>query len=138
VGAPYNTLPTYDNNVSGSASVFYGGSGWSNGMAPQANLFSSNPYTGANDRFGFNVNISGDYAIVGSYSFDEGLNINQGNSHLYKRNGNNWALMRKIEDGSPQYAGTFGYGVSINGFNIIISAPGKNASTGEISFLNIE
>jgi hypothetical protein len=138
VGAPYNPLPIYDNNVNGSAYVFYGGGGWSNGQPWQSVLTSNNPSTSANDRFGSSVCLSGDQLIVGSFSYDVGLNTNQGNAHLYNRNGNIWSFLRTIDDTSPQYAGSFGYAVGINGYNIIISAIGKNFNTGEIYFYNTE
>lgn len=138
VGAPYNPLPAYDINVAGSAYVFYGGGGWSDGQPWQSVLTSSNLPTSSNDRFGSSVCISGDYLTVGSHSYDVGLNVNQGNVHLYSRNGSLWSLQRTMEDTSPQYGGTFGIGVGLSGYNVIIGAPGKKGNTGEVSFFNIE
>jgi hypothetical protein len=91
----------------------------------------------ASDYFGVAVSISGDYAIVGANGDDIGANTEQGSAYLYKRDGINWTLMRKIEDDSGQASDILGYSVSLNGFNLIIGAPRKNGKGGA-SFLNIE
>ncbi|MES2773307.1 MAG: FG-GAP repeat protein [Bacteroidota bacterium] len=137
VGAPYELVPIYESGVTGSAYIFYGGAGWSTGQSPQATLFSSNNNT-LNDRFGSGVHISGDYAIVGAWSYDSPGNLDQGNACLYKRNGTSWLFVRRVDDNSGETGGLFGWSVGISGFNVVIGATGKNAGKGELHFLNVE
>lgn len=55
----------------------------------------------ANDYFGINVAISGDYALVGAFGKTIGSNSNQGAAYLFRRNGVLWPQLRAITDNSP-------------------------------------
>ncbi len=97
----------HDNGDTGSAYIFYNNSGtWQQ----QAKLFASDGLPG--DKFGRSVNISGDYAIVGSWS---------GSTYLYFNNSGTWQQKAKLltDDG-----GLFpGWSVSISGNYGIVSNP---------------
>ena len=71
---------------------------------------------GANDFFGFNVEISGDgsTAIVGAYIDDVGLNTDQGSAYVFTRSGTVWSQQAKL-NGSDSGAGDrFGGSVSLS------------------------
>jgi len=124
------------NTDQGSAYIFFRNTGWVSGQPYQAKLTA---VVGApNDHYGIAVNISSDYALAGAYGQTVNSTIEQGAGYLYKRNGNAWNLVRRIDDGSGMPGGYFGFSLAMQGFNIIIGAFGKNNSQGEISFLNIE
>jgi hypothetical protein len=93
----------------------------------------SNPTT----NFGNSVSLSEDNLLVGAPGYTEnGIRI--GEAYLFSRFGSTWNLTRKIADPYPQPDAFFGTAVMIDGFNVICSAPFKNADKGEIYFLNIE
>lgn len=98
------------------------------------------PETQVNANYGNNINLSGQYAIIGS-NYEGGTNPyhdKQGAAYIYRLTGTHWDQIRTVKDGSGQTSGFFGSGVGVSGFNYIIGAPGKNNSKGEVSFINIE
>jgi hypothetical protein len=123
------------NALHGAAYIFMSVFGiWSSGQAYQAKLNSANA---ANETgFGFSVSMSGDIAIVG-------MTGNQSQQlpasvYVFKRSGTNWSVARKVEEEAGLPSDLFGLRLGIDGYNIIISASGRNNNQGEISFLNIE
>jgi hypothetical protein len=95
----------------------------------------------ATDNFGFNVVISGDYILVGSPNDDISF-TNQGSAYLFKKNINQWPLVRKIAEFNGNTNFNFGKAVSISLLNLIIGSPQNNNSgfsnSGSVSFLNLE
>lgn len=90
---------------------------------PQGKLVNA---AGSNDdRFGYSVSISGDYAIVGAYLDDEGAGLNNnGSATIFKRNTNTgvWESQGKLLNlgaGTDDY---FGFSVSISGDYAIAGA----------------
>jgi len=82
---------------------------------------------GANDEFGWNVSIDGDYAIVGVPNEDEdasGVNTltNAGSAYIYVRSGGVWTQQQKIVPSDRNANDVFGYNVSIKGNYAIVSA----------------
>jgi hypothetical protein len=66
-----------------------------------------------NNRFGYSVAISGDYAVVGA------LGVNS--AYIFKREGTAWIQQVKLT-----HAGNFGISVSINGDYVIVGANGDD------------
>lgn len=82
----------------------------------------------SNDRFGFSVSISGDYAIVGAYNEDHdaaGLNSknNAGSAYIFSRSGGGiWSEQQKIVASDRSNADVFGFDVAISGNYALIGA----------------
>jgi hypothetical protein len=77
----------------------------------------------AGDRFGTQVSISGNYAIVGSPLDDDGANVDEGSVSIYQISGASWVLMQKLTDATGVAGDQFGSSVSISGNNVIIGSP---------------
>jgi FG-GAP repeat len=91
----------------------------------------------ANDFFGISESISGNFAIIGAYGDDIGSNPNQGSASIYKYDGTNWVLFKKLTDATGQANDNFGYSVSISGNYAVVGTYGDdigaNASQGSAS-----
>jgi FG-GAP repeat len=86
--------------------------------------------TGAlNDGFGFNVSISGNYAIVGAPFDDVGTNANQGSVSIYQFNGTKWVQIQKITDATGATDDNFGSSVSISGSYAIVGTNSDDVGT---------
>jgi len=87
---------------------------------------------GVDDRFGWSVSISGDYAIVGVFAEDEdaaGLNTmsEAGSAYVFERNGAGlWNEAQKIVASDRASTDYFGYSVSIFGEYAIVGAYTEN------------
>ncbi len=88
----------------------------------QGKLVDTNPQPG--DRFGFSVAISGDYAIVGAITDDEGGFTDNGSATIFKRNSGNglWENQGKVLNTTSATNDWFGYSVSISGEYAIVGA----------------
>lgn len=80
----------------------------------QAKIQDQNPAAG--DQFGVDVNISGDYAIVGAYLDDDAGGTNQGSASIYKRNSltDEWEFQTKLFHPSASENDYFGVSVAIS------------------------
>jgi PAS domain-containing protein len=79
------------------------------------------------DRFGYSVAISGDYAIVGAYWEDENASggafaSDAGSAYIFNRSGSTWVLQQKIVASDRAAGDNFGYSVSISGDYAIVGA----------------
>ena len=83
------------------------------------------------DEFGYFVNISGDYAIVGSRNEDTG-GTDAGAAYIYVRSGTTWSEQQKIQSSDIQAGDQFGESVSINSNYAIVGAWRKNSSIGAV------
>lgn len=87
------------------------------------------PSDGAADaRFGFSVDISGDYAIAGA-DLDDEQGVNSGSVYIfYKNQGgtNNWGLVKKITSADGAANDYFGNSVNISGEYLIVGAQGDD------------
>lgn len=98
--------------------------------------------TNAENHFGSQVSISGDYAIVGAKYDKIGANANQGSASFYQFNNGTWTLMQKITDPIGVAGDHFGCSVSISGNYAIVGSNlrtvgGNNAQgTASIYVLN--
>lgn len=94
--------PNYKDNYSGSAYFFTrSGSTWTQ----QAQVIGSN--VKVSDRFGSNVSISGDTALVGAYGYDSGATQN-GAVFVYTRSGSTWTEQLKFSSDSVSTNQFFG------------------------------
>ena len=101
-------------------------------ISQQAYLKASN--SGVADRFGWNVAISGDTAVVGAIlesSNATGVNGNQSNNlasysgaaYVYVRQGSNWTQQAYLKASNTDSQDYFGWSVAISGDTIVIGTP---------------
>jgi len=79
----------------------------------------------ANNRFGYSVSISGDYAIVGAV-YDDDKGSNSGSAYIFKRDGTAWVQQQKLLASDGAASDYFGYSVSISGDLAIVGAFGDD------------
>lgn len=88
----------------------------------------------ADDKFGYAVSISGDYAIIGASGDDNGANANQGSAYIFARIGNSWTQQAKLTAADGAAGDQFGISVAINGDFAVVGANfdtvGANARQG--------
>ncbi len=113
-------------NGAGSAYIFKRSNG---SWIQQQKLVASDPATG--DDFGFSVDISGEYVIIGARLEDhDAAGGNQqggaGSAYIFKRSGNTWSQQQKIIASDRQSSDYFGYSVSISNDYIVVGAYGKD------------
>lgn len=80
-----------------------------------------------NDRFGWDVAINDNYAIIGAYGDDASL----GAVYFYKREGSNWTYVNKYQAGDGVAGDQFGVSVEISNGEIIIGAD-QNGGIGAV------
>ena len=99
------------------------------------------PPNGENfDAFGASVSLEGNLLVVGAPWTDIGGNNyyrDQGVAYVYKRQGNNWNFVQKLELDNPQPSDFFGWASLIKDGKIYVTAPqsrygGNNTSTGAV------
>jgi hypothetical protein len=101
----------------GSASIYqFNGSNW---VLMQKLL---DPGGATGDSAGISVSISGNFAIVGSYTDDGPAGIDQGSAVIYQFNGTSWVFMQKIFDATGSPNDRFGISVSVSGNRAIIGS----------------
>ena len=110
-----------NNTGAGSAYIFYKDEGGNDNWGLQQILTASD--TVENNRFGYSVDISGDYVIVGESLDDTGSHGDSGSAHIYKRDGTNWIKQTKLNAFDLAAYDYFGYSVSISGETAIVGAP---------------
>lgn len=82
----------------------------------------------AEDRFGYAVDISGNYAIIGAYADDFGdLNPNMGSAYIFEKTGiEDWTFVQKIQASDQDDYDRFGWSVAINGNVAVVGAYGED------------
>jgi protocatechuate 3,4-dioxygenase beta subunit len=75
-----------------------------------------------NDYFGYSVDISGDYAIVGAYADDIDSISNAGSAYIFKRDGEEWKQTAQLFASTKASNDQFGSSVSISGDYAIVGA----------------
>ncbi len=121
----------------GSAPVSNIGYGVWGDCATNGNISEYQPLTdtavNTGEVFGWAVDVSGDFAIVGIPQKTVAGNLYQGSANMYQFNGTNWEFMQTISDGTNAN-GYFGQAVSISGNYAIVGVPqatvGTNAAQG--------
>lgn len=101
---------------SGSAYIFYyDGTTW----LEQQKLLASDG--DADDRFGYEVSLSGNFAVVGCHG-DDDYGPAAGAVYVFHYNGENWVEYQKLTASDGEDYDQFGYDVSISGDNIIVGS----------------
>ncbi len=79
------------------------------------------------DKFGYAVSISGDYAIIG-VSRDDFMGTISGTAYIYKYDGSNWVQFQRLVASDSKANDQFGISVSISGTRAIVGAPFSGSS----------
>jgi hypothetical protein len=105
-----------NDSYKGSAYIFnWDGTIWSQ----QQNLTASDG--AAEDRFGYSVSISGDYAIIGAYCDDQ-KGYKSGSAYIFNWDGTSWVQQKKLLASDGAASDYFGNSVSISGDYAIVGA----------------
>jgi hypothetical protein len=103
------------------------GPDWSN--TTETKVVSSDVAT--SDNFGYDVSISGDYAIVGAqYEDPNGIDA-AGSAYIFTRSGGTWTQQAKLIASDASAGDNFGWSVDIDGDTAIV---GAYADTNDIQF----
>ena len=133
VGAPYDNDQGSD---SGSAYIFSRNQGGANQWGQIAKL--TNSTGAAGDEFGFDVAIDDDTAVVGA-PLDDDKGGASGAAHIFLRTlggANAWGQVTTITASDGAANDRFGYGVDIDGTDIVVGARDEN-STGAIYLFSL-
>jgi hypothetical protein len=119
---------------SGSATIYMRDQGM---WTVQAKLLANDGQS--NDYFGYDVAISGDYAVVGAYRCDDDSRSNVGGTYIYKYERGTWNFQTKlvpIQGTSNDY---FGAAVNLVGTRLLVGAYGNDdkGSTSGAAYLYI-
>jgi FG-GAP repeat len=83
-------------------------------------------------KFGQEVSISGNYAVVGAEDDDKiGVAGGKGSASIYQFSNGIWTLMQKITDASGLYGDNFGSSVAISGNYILIGSKGRKVGAND-------
>ena len=90
------------------------------------------------DRFGYAVDISGDYAIVGAYADDFGaFDPNMGSAYIFEKTGiEDWTFVQKIQSSDHDDYDRFGWSVAINGNVAVVGAYAEDEDTDDSNTLS--
>ncbi|MCZ7599565.1 MAG: FG-GAP repeat protein [Gammaproteobacteria bacterium] len=127
---PASTATRADNSAGGSGAAYVfvrDGTTWTQ----QAYLKASN--TGANDRFGHSVALSGDTVVVGASqeaSAATGVDANQadnsaggsGAAYVFVRDGTTWTQQAYLKASNTGAGDQFGFSVAVSGDNVVVGA----------------
>lgn len=94
----------------------------------QQKLTASDP--GSSDRFGDVVDVSGNYAIVGS-ALDDDNGKDSGSAYVYYWTGFSWKQIAKLSASDGVEGDKFGTSVAISGNTIVVGAPTKDSRYGQ-------
>lgn len=97
------------------------------GWVEAAKVFDQNG--GADDRFGFSVDISGNRAVVGAYQNETSFN-NQGAANVFVRSGSTVVHEAKLIASDAGISDQFGYSVSIDGDTLVVGANLRTSTRG--------
>ena len=123
-----------DDSYTGSAYVFTRDTAGdlTSGWTQRAKLTASDGAGG--DRFGYNVDISGDTVVIGAY-YDDDKGSNSGSAYVFTRNTagdltSGWTQRAKLTAGDGAVNDNFGSRVSIDGDTVVIGAYGASIYRG--------
>jgi hypothetical protein len=89
----------------------------------------------AGDRFGSDVAITGDTAIVGAPFDDISTRSDQGSAYVFTRTGGVWTQQTKLTASNGAANDHFGSSVGISGSTIVVTAPDSDIVSGSITYL---
>jgi hypothetical protein len=107
----------------GAAYIFERNYGGTDNWGQVKKLTASDAEDSAN--FGRSVAIDGDYVVVGAYSKDNGLVLDQGAAYIFERNyggTNNWGQVAKLMASDGAVLDEFGWSVAISGDYVVVGA----------------
>ena len=145
VGVPYDFQDETGENplaYAGSAFILYKDQGQTDGWNIVKKIDASDRSEG--DNFGFSVDISGDYAIVGAFYDDHDATggnekLNSGSAYIfYKNQGgvNNWGELKKIVASDRDRTDEFGRNVAISGSFAIAGAAQEDEDNDGLNFVD--
>lgn len=125
ISGEYALVGAYANNSDqGAAYVFMrSGTTWSQ----QQRLTASDGVAG--DRFGYSVDISGEYALIGAYQKSIGNNGSQGAAYVFMRSGSSWNQQQRLIASDGAASDQLGISVAISGEYALVGAVGKSISS---------
>lgn len=77
------------------------------------------------DQFGYSVSLSGQHALIGAPQFEE-EGFNTGGAFVYKRNQNEWSLLKRLLPTGLSDWDEFGRSVSMEAGRALVGAPGDD------------
>lgn len=81
-------------------------------------------------QFGIDVDIYGNYAVIGAPGVNNGTILNTGAIYVYKKStAGSWLQVAKLYASDSQLGAYFGASVAINGNYIVVGSPAKNVSS---------
>ncbi|MFS4457930.1 FG-GAP repeat protein [Bdellovibrio sp. HCB2-146] len=100
------------------------------------------PNVGANDTFGFSVDINADTLVVGAHQEDSNQNTitngstassnnsseSSGAVYIFKRTGSSWAQEAYLKPSNTTAYAMFGYSVAVSGDTVLACAPGESSN----------
>ena len=127
-----NSTPDTSASGAGAAYVFHrSGTSWSQ----QAYLKASN--TGAGDRFGNSVAISGETVVIGAPQEDsngsspaDNSAADAGAAYVFTRTAATWNFRTMLKGTSNTAGDTFGQAVAVDGTTLVVGAPGTDENGG--------
>jgi hypothetical protein len=129
--------PVGDNNAAAEAGAVYTYIRSNGVWAPDATIKASN--TGAGDRFGWSVALSGDTLVVGADREDSNADTVNGNqadnsaetagaAYVFRRTGGVWTQEAYLKASNSDAGDRFGWSVAISGDTIVVGAYGEASS----------
>ena len=90
------------------------------------------------DRYGWSLDISTDFAIVGAYADDFGpTNPNMGSAYIYEKTGEDeWTFVQKLFNSDQDDYDRFGWSVAIDGDYAIVGAYGEDEDADDANTLS--
>ncbi len=92
----------------------------------------------AGDNFGYDVSVSGLWAVIGApfYDYDDGSSISTdaGKAYIFKKSLSGWSQTKGVVANTYGAEDYFGWAVSVNDKNMVISAPEYDSKHGLINY----
>jgi FG-GAP repeat len=112
----------------GAAYVFqFNGTMW----VEEQKLAASN--SGASDRFGFSVSVSGSTAVIGAWASNCPMGDECGSAYVFRFDGNSWTEEQTLNASDADDGDNFGVSVSVSGVVVVVGADRNDGVVGSDS-----